>query len=48
MISMPGCLSVPSGVFSIVNITCTSGGRLKSRSGASSSTRRSNGSSWCA
>ncbi len=47
MILMPGCSSAPFGVFSMVNITCTSGGRLKSRSGASSSTRRSNGSSWC-
>ena len=38
----------PPGAFCSTNITWNSGGRLRSRSGASSSTSRSNGRSWWA
>ena len=44
----PGSASGPDGAFCNENSTCTSGGRLRSRSGDSSSTRRSNGTSWWA
>ena len=44
----PGSTSGPDGAFCNENSTCTSGGRLRSRSGDSSSTRRSNGTSWWA
>jgi len=38
----------PPGAFCTASITCASAGRLRSRTGTSSSTRRSNGTSWCA
>jgi len=44
----PGNAKAPAGAFCTASITCASGGRLRSRSGISSSTRRSNGTSWCA
>jgi len=43
--SRPCAVSTPPGVFCTESITCASAGRLRSRSGISSSTRRSNGTS---
>ncbi len=44
----PGRTKLPPGVFWSVIMACTSGVRLGSRSGASSSMRRLNGTSWWA
>ena len=44
----PGELQAPTGAFCRTNITWNSGRRARLRSGASSSTSFSNGTSWCA